>query len=83
MTAYNHLFQTFDFITVTQTPSSLSPLHPSTNSKLKRGIDIFGALVGLGITVIIAIPIMMLMAISDPGPLLYTQVRCGLYSNRI
>ena len=54
-------------------------LHPSIHSKLKRGVDIIGALVGLTITVIIAIPIMIIMAFSDPGPLLYSQVRCGLH----
>ncbi|MDJ0601957.1 MAG: sugar transferase [Crocosphaera sp.] len=54
-------------------------LHPSIQSKLKRGIDIIGAIVGLMITLIIAIPIMIIMAISDPGPLLYSQVRCGLH----
>ncbi len=56
-------------------------LHPSIHSKLKRGIDIIGAFVGLMITVIIAIPIMIVMAISDPGSLLYSQVRCGLHGN--
>ncbi len=54
-------------------------LHPSIHSKLKRGVDIIGALVGLTITVIIAIPIMIIMAFSDRGPLLYSQVRCGLH----
>ena len=59
--------------------ATIHSFHPSINSKLKRGIDIIGALVGLIITVIIAIPIMIIMAISDRGPLLYSQVRCGLY----
>ncbi|MGK7942641.1 MAG: sugar transferase [Crocosphaera sp.] len=79
MTADNFLTQPLYSIAVTQTQYYLNSLHPSINSKLKRGIDILGALVGLAITVIIAIPIMILMAISDPGPLLYNQVRCGLH----
>ncbi len=81
MTAYNFLTQPPSSLAVTQTQYSLSPLHPSINSKLKRGIDILGALVGLAITVIIAIPIIIIMAISDPGPLLYSQVRCGLHGH--
>ena len=79
MTAYNSLTQPSYSLDVIQTQDCLSPLHPSINSKLKRAIDVFGALLGLAITVIIAIPIMIIMAISDPGPLLYSQVRCGLH----
>ncbi len=52
-------------------------VHPSVESKLKRAIDIIGSLVGLAITAIIAVPIALIMAISDPGPLLYSQIRCG------
>ncbi|MEA5510708.1 sugar transferase [Crocosphaera sp. UHCC 0190] len=62
-----------------QTESELKYLHPSVHNKLKRAIDIVGALLGLGITSIIAIPIALSMAISDPGPLLYSQIRCGLH----
>ena len=62
--------------------SQTKELHPSIHSKLKRVIDVIGALVGLMITVIIAIPIMIGMAISDPGPLLYSQIRCGLHGRR-
>ncbi|HAC64215.1 MAG TPA: UDP-phosphate galactose phosphotransferase [Cyanothece sp. UBA12306] len=52
--------------------------HPSVNHKIKRVIDIVGALVGLAITAIITIPIAIAMAYIDPGPLLYSQIRCGL-----
>ncbi len=51
--------------------------HPSVNSKVKRLIDIVVALVGLSITVVLAIPITIIMYFDDPGPLLYSQVRCG------
>ena len=53
-------------------------VHHSANNKLKRLLDILGALVGLVITVIIAIPIAIAMQLDDPGPLLYSQIRCGL-----
>jgi lipopolysaccharide/colanic/teichoic acid biosynthesis glycosyltransferase len=52
--------------------------HPSISSKGKRFIDILGALVGLTFTGIVAIPIYIAMKIMDPGPLFFSQVRCGL-----
>ena len=51
--------------------------HPSVTSKTKRVIDIIGALVGLIITGIVAIPIAIFIQLDNPGPLFYTQVRCG------
>ena len=51
--------------------------HPSVISKSKRLIDIIGALVGLAIALIFAIPIAILTQLDNPGPLFYTQVRCG------
>lgn len=53
-------------------------LHPSVNSKIKRLIDIVGAVIGLIITTIAAIPVAIAMCIYDPGPILYSQIRCGL-----
>lgn len=53
-------------------------VHRSTNSKLKRLLDITGALVGLVLTALIAIPIAIAMYFDNPGPLLYSQIRCGL-----
>ncbi|MGB3510458.1 MAG: sugar transferase [Microcoleaceae cyanobacterium] len=52
-------------------------LHPSICSKIKRFIDIIGALVGLAITVLVTIPVAILMQFDSPGPLFFTQVRCG------
>ncbi len=52
-------------------------IHPSLYSKTKRLIDILGALVGLMITAVIAIPIAIAMQFDNPGPLLYSQIRCG------
>jgi len=53
-------------------------LHPSVHCPLKRTIDILGALLGLMLSALVAIPIAIAMAIFDPGPLLYSQMRCGL-----
>jgi lipopolysaccharide/colanic/teichoic acid biosynthesis glycosyltransferase len=55
------------------------PLHPSVNSKVKRLIDIFGALIGLGIVGLLYIPIAIAIQLDNPGPVLYSQLRCGLH----
>jgi lipopolysaccharide/colanic/teichoic acid biosynthesis glycosyltransferase len=52
--------------------------HPSVNHVLKRGLDIIGACVGLGITALLLFPIALLIYIDDPGPIFYCQMRCGL-----
>nr|WP_242072018.1 sugar transferase [Nostoc sp. FACHB-110] len=54
------------------------PLHCSTSSITKRLIDILGAIVGLVITAILIIPIAIATKITDPGPVFYSQVRCGM-----
>ncbi len=67
-------------------PESLSGnqqfIHPSVNSKVKRFIDILGSLVGLNITLLLAIPITIAMQFDSPGPVLYSQIRCGLNGKR-
>lgn len=52
--------------------------HPSTINKLKRLIDVIGALVGLTITALLAIPIAIAIQFDNPGPIFYSQIRCGL-----
>jgi len=52
-------------------------VHRSINSKLKRLIDIIGALVGLMITAIIFIPLAIWIYKDNPGPIFYSQTRCG------
>ena len=52
-------------------------VHRSVTSITKRLIDILGALVGLAITAVVAIPLAIAMLFDNPGPLFYTQVRCG------
>jgi lipopolysaccharide/colanic/teichoic acid biosynthesis glycosyltransferase len=53
-------------------------IHPSVSNKIKRAIDLVGAVVGLLLTIAMAIPIAIAMTVTDPGPLLYGQIRCGL-----
>jgi lipopolysaccharide/colanic/teichoic acid biosynthesis glycosyltransferase len=54
-----------------------SVIHPSVQSSVKRLIDIVGALIGLLIAVIVAIPVAIAIQLDNPGPLLYSQIRCG------
>ena len=56
--------------------------HPSMNSKAKRLVDILGALVGLGITAILFIPIATLIKLEDGGPIFFSQIRCSLLGKR-
>ncbi|NJL45420.1 MAG: sugar transferase [Leptolyngbyaceae cyanobacterium SM2_3_12] len=58
------------------------PGHPSATSRLKRAIDILGGGVGLAATALIAIPIAIAIQIDNPGPILYSQTRCG-YRGRL
>lgn len=59
-------------------PSPLDSVHPSVYSKAKRLVDILGALVGIAITAVIAIPIAIAIQLDDPGPVFFSQTRCGL-----
>ncbi|MEQ9668388.1 sugar transferase [Coleofasciculus sp. G2-EDA-02] len=63
---------------VLQTFPRLRVAHRSATSQIKRLIDILGALVGLIMTAILAIPIVIAIQIDNPGPIFYRQVRCGL-----
>jgi len=60
------------------TANVAKPLHPSVTSKVKRTIDILGAVVGLGITAAIAIPVAIASQLDNPGPIFYSQTRYGL-----
>ncbi len=51
--------------------------HPSVRSRVKRLIDILSALIGLGITAILFIPIAIAIKLDSPGPILFSQNRCG------
>lgn len=52
-------------------------IHLSVISKTKRLVDIIGALVGLAIMGIVLIPIAIAMYLDNPGPIFYSQIRCG------
>jgi exopolysaccharide biosynthesis polyprenyl glycosylphosphotransferase len=64
--------------TKTQPPKT----HPSIHSPIKRSIDIVGALVGLGITALIFIPVAIAIKIDSPGPIFFRQTRCGWLGQR-
>lgn len=56
--------------------------HPSITCRTKKIIDIIGSLVGLLITAIIFIPIAIAIKIDSPGPILFSQTRCGWMGKR-
>ena len=58
---------------------SQQSIHPSTLSNIKRLIDILGAILGLIITASVAIFVVIATYLVDPGPIFYSQIRCGLY----
>jgi lipopolysaccharide/colanic/teichoic acid biosynthesis glycosyltransferase len=55
----------------------LIPPHPSVQSVLKRCLDILGGLVGVTITLILLVPIAIAIQLDNPGPIFYSQIRCG------
>jgi lipopolysaccharide/colanic/teichoic acid biosynthesis glycosyltransferase len=59
-------------------PVESERLHSSVHNKLKRLIDIAGAVIGLGITAIVAVPVAIAIQRDDPGPIFYSQMRCGV-----
>jgi lipopolysaccharide/colanic/teichoic acid biosynthesis glycosyltransferase len=60
----------------------LSTPHASVNSGLKRGLDVVGGLVGVGITLVLLVPIAMAIQLDNPGPVFFSQLRCG-YQGRL
>ncbi len=60
----------------------LPTTHPSIRSWLKRSLDIVGALVGLGITTILFVPIAIAIKWDSPGPIFFGQIRCGWMGKR-
>ena len=68
---------TLSALTLQVNHTTPSNVHPAVTSPVKRLIDIVGALVGLTLTAIVFLPIALAIYMSDPGPILYSQVRCG------
>jgi len=58
-------------------PSSLDQIHASVYSPAKRSLDILGAIVGLSLTALIFLPLALALYLDSPGPIFYSQVRCG------
>ncbi len=56
--------------------------HPSVASRGKRAMDIVGAIVGLGITAVLAVPIVIAIKLEDGGPVFFKQVRCSWMGKR-
>ncbi len=56
--------------------------HPSVTSRGKRIIDVLGAVVGLGITAVLAVPIVIAIKLEDGGPIFFKQVRCSWMGKR-
>jgi lipopolysaccharide/colanic/teichoic acid biosynthesis glycosyltransferase len=54
------------------------PQHSSVSNQWKRLVDIVGALVGLVITAVLFVPIAIAIQLDNPGPILYSQIRCGV-----
>ncbi len=54
-----------------------TPVHPSVTSRTKRVIDVVGALIGLVITGVVAVPVAIATWLDNPGPIFYSQIRCG------
>ena len=63
---------------ISPAPACDQRVHYSASCRRKRLLDIIGAVIGLGITTIIAIPIAIAIKLDNPGPIFYSQVRCGV-----
>lgn len=59
-------------------PQGYFRVHESVNSPAKRILDILGAIVGLWITGIILVPLAIAIYMDNPGPIFYSQIRCGV-----
>lgn len=70
-------FQSPQLTEVSAPVVSNSNIHPSCNSRIKRCLDIVGALIGLAITGILLLPIAIAIRIDSPGSVFYSQIRCG------
>jgi lipopolysaccharide/colanic/teichoic acid biosynthesis glycosyltransferase len=71
-----HLQTSSNFV---QTSSNFEQeVHPSATCPVKRLIDIIGALIGMSIIFLVTIPIAIAIKLDSPGPVFYSQIRCGL-----
>ncbi len=63
--------------TTSRQVEQLPKTHASVTSWMKRFLDIVGSIVGLLITGVLFIPIAIAIQINDPGPIFFSQTRCG------
>jgi lipopolysaccharide/colanic/teichoic acid biosynthesis glycosyltransferase len=73
-------FSSTTFVNVWRRPLLL--MHPAVQSRAKRWLDVLGAIVGLGIVVLLFVPIAIAIKLDSPGPILFGQTRCGLMGQR-
>ena len=62
---------------ITDDSNQQTNIHPAVLSLSKRLLDICGAMVGLGITAILFVPIAIAIKLDNPGPIFFSQIRCG------
>lgn len=60
-----------------QALENLPETHPSVRSKVKRALDIAGALVGLALTVGVFVGVAIAIKLEDGGPIFFAQTRCS------
>jgi lipopolysaccharide/colanic/teichoic acid biosynthesis glycosyltransferase len=53
-------------------------LHPSVSHPVKRGLDLLGAAIGLGLTLLLLPVIALAIYLEDHGPIFFSQYRVGL-----
>lgn len=61
-----------------QAPLTAQAVHPAALSRAKRLVDILGACVGLAVVALLLPAIALAIRLDSPGPIFYSQVRCGL-----
>lgn len=60
----------------------LHMVHSDVRQIIKRGVDLFGAVIGLVVLSPVLLVIMALIRVSSPGPIFFSQVRYGLNKRR-
>jgi anti-anti-sigma factor len=66
----------------TATERQLLSTHPSVTSSAKRAMDILGAVIGLGLTAVVMVPVAIAIKLDDGGPIFFSQTRCSLMGRR-
>ncbi len=59
-------------------PSRPQTVHRSVQSGGKRFIDLVGSVLGLTVLGVVVVPIAIAIRLDSPGPIFYSQMRCGL-----